>query len=309
MGKVIYLSEFIHPDAVARLKEYAEVVTDLEHPEELDAIIVRGVHIDGDLIRKATNLKVIGRHGTAMNIIDLDAARECGVRVLNTPRTNSNSVAEYIVGAFIAMSRSYYECNARLRRGEFKRIAPPDLLGSEVSGKVVGLVGMGYIGQLVAGMMKAAFGCKAVGYDPFVSAERAESLGITKYDRLEEMLEVSDLVNVSVPLSLDTVNLISGEMFYHFKPSAILVEAARGGIVNEADLYEALTSGQLRAAAFDCFETEPLPKESPLLTLENFSATPHIGGNTEEALYRTGMAVVHNVINVLEGREAEGIIV
>ena len=126
---------------------------------------------------------------------------------------------------------------------------------------------------------------------------------------LEELLEASDFVSVSVPLSKGTINLVSGEMFDHFKKGAILVNAARGKIVNEENLYAALKDGKLKAAAFDVFEVEPLPKDSKLLTLENFSATPHIGGNTEEALYRTGMEVVENVINVLEGKPAAGIVV
>lgn len=305
----VYLNEFIHPAAVEYLKSFAEVATDFDHIEELDGIIVRGTQVTGDMIRRAKKLKVVGRHGIAMNIVDLDAAKECGVRVLNTPRTNANSVAEYIAACFLSMSRSLYECNAKLRRGEFTRIAPPDLQGTEVAGKVVGLVGMGNISQLVANIMRTAFGCQILGYDPFVSEERAAALGIQKFEKLEDMLEQSDLVNVSVPLAEGTIGLISGAVFEHFKPGTILVNAARGKIVNEDDLYHALVDGKLRAAAFDTFEVEPLPKDSQLLTLNNFSATPHIGGNTEEALYRTGMAVVENVRNVIEGKPAEGIVV
>lgn len=309
MKKKIYLNEFIHPAAVERLKEYADVVTDFDRIEELDGIIVRGTQVTGEMIDQAKNLKVIGRHGIAMNIIDLDAAKRNGVRVLNTPTSNANSVAEYVVGSFIAMSRHFYECNAKLRRGEFKRIAPPDLQGNDVSGKAVGLIGMGNISQRVARMMKAAFGTTVYGYDPFVEKEEAEKRGFIKCEKLEELLEASDFVSVSVPLSKGTINLVSGEMFDHFKKGAILVNAARGKIVNEENLYAALKDGKLKAAAFDVFEVEPLPKDSKLLTLENFSATPHIGGNTEEALYRTGMEVVENVINVLEGKPAAGIVV
>lgn len=307
--KTVYLNEFIHPAAVKRLQEYAEIATDFDKIEELDGIIVRGTQITGEMIDKAKKLKVIGRHGIAMNIIDLEAAKRNNVRVLNTPTSNANSVAEYVVGAFIAMSRHFYECNAKLRRGEFTRIAPPDLQGNDVSGKAVGLVGMGNISQRVGRMMKAAFGCEIFGYDPFVTKERAEELGFVKIETLEELLERSDLVNISVPLSEGTINLVSGDMFEHFKEGAILVNAARGKIVNEEDLYKALANGKLKAAAFDVFEHEPLAKDSKLLTLENFSATPHVGGNTEEALYRTGMEVVENVINVLEGRPARGIVV
>ena len=130
-----------------------------------------------------------------------------------------------------------------------------------------------------------------------------------KLDTIEEVLECADLVSISVLLNAETENMIHGELFNHFKKNAVFVNTARGKIVNEDDLYEALKNGKLRGAAFDVFASEPLSKDSKLLTLDNFSATPHIGGNTEEALYRTGMAVVENAIRVIEGKEAAGLVV
>ena len=130
-------------------------------------------------------------------------------------------------------------------------------------------------------------------------------------DTLEALLEQSDLVTISVHLNPQTENMIHGDLFDHFKPSAIFVNTSRGKVVNENDLYEALKAGKLRGAAFDVFATDPapLPKDSPLLTLDNFSATPHIGGNTQEALYRTGMAVVQNVLDVLDGKPVSSMII
>lgn len=305
----VYLSEFIHPAAVERLKSVATVETTFDHIEELDGMVVRGVKVTRDIIERATNLKVVGRHGVGFETVDLEAAKEHGVRVLNAPHANATSVAELIVARFLEMSRHLYKANAKLRRGEFTRIAPPDLQGTEITGKTLGLIGMGNIPQQAANMMRAAFQVKVYGYDPFVSAEEAERRGIHKIDTLEELLEISDMVNINVHLTPETTNMISGDLFNHFKPNAIFVNTARGKIVNEDDLYDALASGKLAGAAFDVFANEPLPKDSKLLTLENFSATPHIGGNTEEALYRTGMTVVENVINVIEGKPAEGIVV
>ena len=168
---------------------------------------------------------------------------------------------------------------------------------------------MGNIPQIVARMMKAAFQVQVYGYDPFVSTEEAERRGIHKVDQLEVLLEMSVLVSINVHLTPETTNMIHGDLFNHFRPNAIFVNTARGKIVNEDDLYDALVAGKLGSAAFDVFANEPLPKDSKLLTLESFSATPHIGGNTQEALYRTGMTVVENVINVIEGKPAEGIVV
>ena len=212
---------------------------------------------------------------------------------------------------FLEMSRDLYRANAGMRRGAFTRIAPPEMQGTEVTGKTLGLIGMGNIPQMVAHMMTAAFGVKVIGYDPFVSAEEAARRGIEKADTLEALLEQSDLVTISVHLNPQTENMIHGDLFDHFKPSAIFVNTSRGKVVNENDLYEALKAGKLRGAAFDVFATDPgpLPKDSPLLTLDNFSATPHIGGNTQEALYRTGMTVVQNVLDVLDGKAVSSMIV
>lgn len=305
----IYLSEFIDPAAVEYLKEQAEVVDNFDSIEELDGIIVRGVPVGREIFEKAKNLKVVGRHGVGYEIVDTIAAKEFGVHVVNVPRANALSVAELVVARFLEMSRDLLKGNLGLREGRFTRIAPPELQGMEITGKTLGLIGMGNIPQIVARMMAAAFNVDVIGYDPFVDAEEAARRGIRKIDRLEDMLEQADLVNISLHKTPDTENMFSGDLFNHFKPNAVFVNTARGGIVNEDDLYEALKAGKLKAAAFDVFEVEPLPSNNKLLTLDNFSATPHIGGNTAEALARTSMTVVQNVIHVIKGEPAEGIVV
>ena len=307
----VYLSEYIHPAAVEHLKSHAEIVDNFDHPEELDGLVVRGVKVTREMIERATNLKVVGRHGVGFEGVDIDAAKAHGVHVVNAPLANATSVAELIVARFLEMSRDLYRANVGMRQGAFTRIAPPEMQGTEVTGKTLGLIGMGNIPQMVAHMMTAAFGVKVVGYDPFVPAEEAIRRGIEKADTLEALLEQSDLVTISVHLNPQTENMIHGDLFDHFKPSAIFVNTSRGKVVNENDLYEALKAGKLRGAAFDVFATDPapLPKDSPLLTLDNFSATPHIGGNTQEALYRTGMAVVQNVLDVLDGKPVSSMII
>lgn len=305
----VYLNEFIHPEAVAYLKKHVTVVDTFQKIEELDGILVRGIKITRDIVEHAKNLKVVGRHGVGYEGVDLEACREYGVHVVNAPRANAVSVAELVVARFLEMSRHLYASNAKLRKGEFTRIAPPDMLGTEVTGKTLGLIGMGNIPRIVADIMRAAFHVEVLGFDPFISAETALSYGIRKVDTLEELLEQSDLVSINVHLTKETENMISGKLFDHFRPNAIFVNTARGHVVNEDDLYDALVSGKLKAAAFDVFAQEPLPRDSKLLTLENFSATPHIGGNTEEALYRTGMTVVKNILAVLEGQEPEGMVI
>lgn len=306
---IVYLGSEFHPDAVQWLNSVATVVNDFDRIEELDGIIIRGGGINRDMFEKAKRLKAVGRHGVGYDTIDVAAAKEHNVRVLNVPYGNVNSVAEMIVARFMEMSRNLYKANIMLRHGEVRRIAPPELKGTEITGRTLGLIGMGNIAQHAARMMKKAFDVKVFGYDPFVDANTAQERGIQKVNQLEELLEMSDLVSLSVALTPETRHMISGDAFNHFKSNAIFVNTSRGGIVNEDDLYEALTTGKLRAAAFDVFEHEPLEATHKLLALDNFSATPHIGGTTEEAVRRTSMAICENVVKVIKGEPAEGVVV
>lgn len=298
----VYLSEYIFPDALEKLKKHATVVDSFDHIEEIDAIILRNIPVTAEMMDRAKNLKVIAKHGVGVNTIDVKAARERGIQVIYTPTANANSVAEMTVALFLSLSRKLYEANVNCRKGVYTTIAPKPLIGTELAGKTLGQIGMGNIAQQIAKILREGFGVHALGYDPFVSAEEAEKRGFEKVEKLEDMLERSDLVNINVPLSKSTEGLISGDMFNHFKPTAIFVNAARGAVINEDDLYNALVSGKLKAAACDTFIKEPPTGENKLLSLDNFSATPHIGGNSEEALQRTGTEIVDEVLNVLAGK-------
>lgn len=301
---IIYLSEHIDADAVAHLKAKATLVDNLDEIEKIDAMVVRNMQVTEEMLSKAKNLKIVARNGIGVDNIDLAAAKKYGIIVTNTPASNSDSVAELIVGLFIASQRKFYAANKGVRENRFATTAPAELKGNRVGKKVLGQIGMGNVAQKVAKILKNGFDCRAVAYDPFVSAEKAKEMGFEKVETVEEVLDVADMVNISVPLTASTKNLISGKMFDHFKKDAVLVDAARGGIVNEDDLYNALVSGKLKAAACDVFITEPPSTETAakLLSLENFSATPHIGGDTEEALRAAGQMVVTDIFNVLEGR-------
>jgi D-3-phosphoglycerate dehydrogenase len=299
--KTVYLSEYIHPEAAALLKEHCAVVDDFEQIEKIDAIILRNITVTREMMVRAKNLKVIGKHGVGCNTIDLIAAKELGKMVLFTPTTNINSVAEMIVGLIIDLYRHIHVANQGVRNNEYKTIAPPSLIGNEIAGKTVALVGFGNVNKKVAAILKNGFGVECVAYDPYVSREVTDPLGIRKGASLEDAIQNADIVTVSVPYVESTKNLIAGQVFDWFKPSAILINTARGGIVNEDDLYAALVAKKLKAAACDVFLQEPPTIENKLLGLRNFCATPHIGGSTEESLYRTGMEVVQETINVLNG--------
>jgi len=302
LNKIVYLSEHIDPAAVELLKkENYTLVSDFDQIEQIDAIILRNITITREMMQRAAKLKVIGKHGVGCNTIDLAAAKELGKSVFYTPTTNIHSVAEMIVGLILNLYRHINEANAGVRANEYKTIAPKSLIGNEIAGKTVALIGIGNVNKKVAVILKNGFGVKLKGYDPYVPSAVADQLDIQKYTTLEETIADADIISVSVPFVEATKNLISGKLFDCFKPSAILINTARGGIVNEDDLFDALAGKKLKAAACDVFLLEPPTTENKLLTLSNFCATPHIGGSTEEALYRTGMEVVQETISVLKG--------
>ena len=299
----VYLSEHIYPPARAKLEAAAEIVDNFDNIEEIDAIILRNIPVTAEMMDKAKKLKVIAKHGIGVNTIDVKAAKERGIQVIYTPTTNADSVAELTVGLVLNLERRIYEANVKCRKGEFKTIAPKDFEGTELKGKVFGQIGMGNIAQRIAHIMSAGFGAKVLGYDPFIAKEEAEKRGFEYVATLEELIERSDIVNINVPLVKSTEKMISGELFNHFKPDAIFINAARGGVIDEDDLYEALVSGKLKAAACDTFVKEPPTSENKLLSLSNFSATPHIGGNTVDSLMKTGTEIVDETLNVLAGKK------
>jgi len=306
----VYLSEYIHPTAQALLREHAKVVDTFEHPEEIEAIILRVLPVDAARMDACKNLRVIGKHGVGCNTIDLAAAKERGITVLNTPHANTNSVAELIVGLMLDTARNISAADRKSRQAAFHSIAPAEMTGLELTGKTLGLIGTGNIARRTGQILQAGFGMHVIAYDPYVSAEAMERMGYVKYRDVGDMIADADIVNVSVPLTPSTQNLISGKIFDRFKPNAILINAARGGIVNEEDLYEALKVHKLRGAACDAFINEPpTPANTKLYQLDNFVGTPHIGATAEEAMERMGIEVVREVIAALNGEEPKNRIV
>jgi len=300
----VLLTEYIHPEAKALLEQHCQVVDHLEHPEDIEAIIVRTLDVDAALMDKCPNLKVIGKHGVGCNTIDLDEAARRNITVLNTPLANTNSVAELIVALILDIARNVTRAHEDSRDGKFTKVAPASMTGMEISGKTLGLIGTGNIARQAASILEKGFGMKVLGYDPYVNAERMAQMGYTKVETVKELIVASDVVNVSVPLTPATKDLISGDTFDCFKKGAVLVNAARGGIVNEDDLYQALKEGKLRAAACDAFVTEPpSAANTKLYELPNFIGTPHIGACAEEALWRMGDEVVREILSVLAGNE------
>ena len=263
---------------------------------EADALLVRSATpVDAEVLAAAPRLKIVARAGVGLDNVDVDAATARGVLVVNAPTSNIHSAAEHAVALLLAAARQIAPADASLRDRTWKRSS---FSGTEIYGKTAGVVGLGRIGQLVAARL-AAFGTHVVAYDPYVSPARAAQLGIELVP-LDELLARSDFISVHLPKTPETAGLIGKEALAKTKPGVIIVNAARGGLVDEEALAEAVASGHVRAAGIDVFAKEPAT-DSPLFDLPQVVVTPHLGASTTEAQDRAGTDVAESVKLALAG--------
>ena len=261
-----------------------------------DALAVRSAtKVTADILAAAPRLKVIGRAGTGVDNIDLAAATRKGVVVMNAPGGNSVSVAEHTFALLLSLARSIADASQSTRAGKWEKKKYAS--GRELAGKTLGVVGTGNIGGLVVRRAQA-FGMKVIAYDPFLSAEAAGKLGIELVE-LEQIFRRSDAMTLHVPLNEQTKNMVSAHTLSLMKPGALLVNCARGGLVDEKALADALKSKQLGGAALDVFEVEPPPADHPLFACENFIGTPHLGGSTEDAQANVAVIVCESMVDFL----------
>lgn len=263
---------------------------------DADALLVRSATtVDAEVLAAGTKLKIVARAGVGLDNVDVKAATARGVLVVNAPTSNIHSAAEHAVTLLLATARQIPPADASLKAHTWKRSS---FNGVEVFGKTVGVVGLGRIGQLVAQRL-AAFGTHIVAYDPYVSAARAAQLGIELLT-LDELLGRADFISVHLPKTPETAGLIGKEALAKTKPGVIIVNAARGGLIDEAALADAIRSGHVRGAGLDVFATEPCT-DSPLFELEQVVVTPHLGASTSEAQDRAGTDVAASVQLALAG--------
>ncbi len=286
-------------------KEFqVDIKTDLK-PEALkeiikdyDALLVRSAtKVTKDILANANRLKVIGRAGVGLDNVDLEAATQKGVIVMNTPAGNTISTAEHAVSMILSLSRNIPQANSSTKKGEWKR---SKFMGVELYGKTLGIVGFGRIGREVA-KRAFSFEMKVLAYDPFLSKEVAEELGVEVVE-LKELFAQSDYITVHTPLTEETKHLISTAQFGLMKKGVRIINCARGGIVDEAALVDAIKEGKVAGAALDVFEKEPLSADSELLKLDNVVITPHLGASTEEAQVNVAIEVAEIVRDALLGR-------
>ncbi|MCQ0023549.1 phosphoglycerate dehydrogenase [Streptomyces somaliensis DSM 40738] len=263
---------------------------------DVDAVLVRSAtRVDAEAIAAARRLRVVARAGVGLDNVDVSAATKAGVMVVNAPTSNIVTAAELACGLLIATARNIPQADAALRNGEWKRAK---YTGVELSEKTLGVVGLGRIGVLVAQRM-SAFGMRVVAYDPYVQPARAAQMGVRLLS-LDELLETSDFITVHLPKTPETIGLIGDEALRRVKPTVRIVNAARGGIVDEGALYSALKEGRVAGAGLDVYAKEPCT-DSPLFQLDQVVCTPHLGASTDEAQEKAGIAVARSVRLALAG--------
>ena len=272
----------------------------LERIKDIDGLVLATAEVGKRLFDQCYKLKVVAAFGVGFDNIDVQEATRHGVIVFNVPGLFSEAVANLTIAHMLSITRKITIGDRGVKNGEWLSVKPT-CMGGEVQGKVLGTVGLGNIGYNVAKKCMSAFGMRVVTYDPFISEEKAKELNIKKVERLDELLSESDIVTIHCPLTDETRGLVGLKELSLMKPSAFLINTARGGIVDESALFYALKNSKIAGAAIDVMEKEPPARDNPLLQLDNIVITPHIGASTNESIRAVYHAVRENVVRVISG--------
>lgn len=296
----VLVTDNIHPSAVDILQDAAEVVFEksLSHEALLgcigsfDGLMIRSAStVSADVLAAAPRLKIVGRAGVGTDNIDLPQATQQGVIVVNSPEGNTIAASEHTVGLLMALARHIPQADASMKGGEWKR---SQLTGVELAGKTLGVIGLGKIGARVAKVCRA-LGMRVLVHDPFLAAQRADELGV-KAVELSDIWREADFITIHAPKTRDTVNLLNATTLAQCKAGVRIINCARGGIIHEGDLADAIRSGHVAAAAIDVFSAEPAPADCPLLGLgDRVVLTPHLGASTEEAQVNVALDVARQL--------------
>jgi D-3-phosphoglycerate dehydrogenase len=307
----ILVSDKMADEAIQVLKDAGHEITYEEYDAntllkeipKYDALMVRSrTKVVKEVVEAGAkgNLKVIGRAGIGVDNIDIETAGKLGIPVVNSPTGATASVAELTIGHMLSLSRRIARADKTMKKGEW---AKKQLKGFELGGKTLGLIGTGNIGKYTAKLAQC-FGMNVIGYDPFISKEDMEKDNIQKIEKLDDLMGKSDYISLHLPHIPATHHIVNKEMLNKMKPSAYLVNCARGGTVDEKALYDALKQGKIAGAALDVYESEP-PEKSPLLELDSVVLTPHIGASTKEGQIKAGTVCAEQINKVLAGKQPD----
>jgi len=320
----ILLTEKIHSIGMEYLSSHADVIVADDTKKDsllavikgVDAVIIRSSKMYNEVIDAADKLRAIGRHGIGVDNIDVEYATNKKIAVLNTPLANVNSVAEHVIALMMTLSKKFFAADKAMREGKtsVEGKSLPGLCqslglgGVELTNKTIGVAGFGKIGSLTAQKCVKAFDMQVLVYDPPVYKKFELPPGAQWAETLDEMLKNSDYISLNVPLLPSTKNLIGEAQLKMMKPSAFLINCARGGIVDESALYRALKEKWIAGAALDVFTEEPPRKDLPLFELDNLIVTPHAAAMTEESLQRMAMEISQGVLKLLDGETPHNLV-
>lgn len=302
------MTQAVCPEGLKMLDGVADVyVADNQDPnnyldemQDADALIVRIAKCDGHAIENSPKLKVIGRTGVGYDSVDVKTATEKGIPVVITPGANNRSVAEHAVAMMFALSKNLVEAQQEMCKGNWEIRGAKKAF--ELEGKTVGILGLGAIGRETAKICEGC-GMKVAAYDPFLSKEQVEGYGAVYYKDYEELLKASDVVSIHVPLTDETRNMIGKKQLSEMKKTALIINCSRGGIINEAELVEALKAGDIAGAGTDVFCNEPPKTDDPLLNCPNLIVSPHSAAQTREAVIKMAQMCVKGCLAVAEGKK------
>jgi D-3-phosphoglycerate dehydrogenase / 2-oxoglutarate reductase len=305
----VYVDGPVHEEALSMLRKEAEVVSGAvpgsaemgDALPDVHAVLLRTAKLTAGDIERAGSLRVIARHGVGVDNVDVEEAMRRGIPVLITPSANLRSVAEHVFALALAVSRNLIPSDRSVREGRFAE--RERLVGRELFGATIGIVGLGRIGAEVARIAAGGFGMRVLGHDPGLSREEIRARGAEPVGELAGLLGACDLVTVHVPLSGETRGLIGREELASMRPGAVLIQASRGGVVDEDALADALRSGHLSGAGIDVYGLEPPPEDHPFFGLENVVLTPHSAALTEQAMRRMALDAARGILDVLAGAD------
>jgi D-3-phosphoglycerate dehydrogenase / 2-oxoglutarate reductase len=314
MKKKILIVQPIHESGVQVFDNRFEVcvasdtsvATVIKEIKGAEGVIVRMAPFTREIIEAADALKVIGRHGVGVDTIDVKAATERGIIVVNTPNANAISVAEHTLIAIGSLAKQMTVYNREIRAGQWE--IRNSYRAIDLDGKILGLVGIGRIGSLVARKAAAAFNMKVIAFDPYVAPEKAREMGIALVAVSDDVFRQADVVSLHTPLTPETRRFVNASRLRLMKRSAFLINFSRGEVVDEKGLYEALKTGVIAGAAIDVYDPEPPLKDNPLYELDNIILSPHSAALTQECVIRMATGAAEGVVDVLSGRRPQFVI-
>lgn len=308
MKKKILIVQPIHERGVqvfddrfeVRVASDPSVATVIKEIQGVEGVVVRTAPFTREIIEAAKALKVIGRHGVGVDNVDVKAATEKGIFVVNTPDANATSVVEHTLTVIGALAKHVVVRDKATRMGDWE--IRNNYKAIDLDGKTLGLVGLGKIGSLVAKRAAVAYNMKVIAFDPYVTPEKAREMGVTIVAAIDDVFKQADVVSLHTPLTPETRGFVNAARLRLMKPSAFLVNFSRGEVVDEKSLYEALKKGVIAGAALDVYDPEPPLKDNPLYSLENVILSPHSAALTQECVIRMATGAAEGVVDVLSGK-------